>query len=287
MDDYISVIVTAYNRKDFLMAALKSTVNQTLDRRFFEIIVVKNFTDAEIDSYIEENGIKNIVMEGTIGKFMDAAIMESQGNIISFLDDDDIFTSDKIKVLVEKFKDNDLCYFHNGATYFRDNIKKPLHRYEFKVDFNMSCISIRKDVLIIYENQLRQISTAPDTFLYLIALEYGRKIENGRQLLTFYRRHGNNTSSLDNIDWLNIYIGNLNNFKLIFKSKKCIKHLAALTSIAKFALYRNNGNTYMPKFHEWIQFSYYSIRLLQVRLFFGVLKTLLTGKVNKIVSKEK
>ncbi|MCW1293277.1 MAG: glycosyltransferase [Candidatus Parvarchaeota archaeon] len=69
MDNYISVIVTAYNRKEFLLNALKSAVNQTLDRKFYEIIVVKNFNDNEIDNYIQQNNIKEINMDGTVGEF--------------------------------------------------------------------------------------------------------------------------------------------------------------------------------------------------------------------------
>ena len=42
---YISVIITAYNRKDFLFNAIKSVVNQTLDKKYYEIIVIKNFED--------------------------------------------------------------------------------------------------------------------------------------------------------------------------------------------------------------------------------------------------
>jgi len=38
---YISVIITAYNRKEFLLDAFNSALNQTLDRSKYEIIVTK------------------------------------------------------------------------------------------------------------------------------------------------------------------------------------------------------------------------------------------------------
>ena len=37
---YISVIITAYNRKEFLLNAIKSALNQTLDKKYYEIIVI-------------------------------------------------------------------------------------------------------------------------------------------------------------------------------------------------------------------------------------------------------
>lgn len=40
---FISVIVTAYNRKQFILEALNSIVNQTLSKDKYEVIVTKNF----------------------------------------------------------------------------------------------------------------------------------------------------------------------------------------------------------------------------------------------------
>ena len=48
MKPTLSVIVTAYNRKEFLLEALQSAVNQTLKREEYEIICIKNFKDAKI-----------------------------------------------------------------------------------------------------------------------------------------------------------------------------------------------------------------------------------------------
>ena len=39
----ISVIVTAYNRKEFLKEALESLNNQTLGKDKFEVILITNF----------------------------------------------------------------------------------------------------------------------------------------------------------------------------------------------------------------------------------------------------
>jgi Glycosyl transferase family 2. len=65
-DVFISVIITAYNRKEFLLDAIKSALKQTLPKDKYEIIVIKNFKDNLIDDFINENNIKSILMEGTI-----------------------------------------------------------------------------------------------------------------------------------------------------------------------------------------------------------------------------
>ena len=55
---FISV-VTAYSRREFLKYAVKSVINQTLDKSLYEIIVVKNFRDPEVDHTVESNRGKN------------------------------------------------------------------------------------------------------------------------------------------------------------------------------------------------------------------------------------
>ena len=62
MDDpFISVIILAYTRKDFLFDAIKSAINQTLNRNLYEIIVIKNFQDETIDDFIRDNGITSVL----------------------------------------------------------------------------------------------------------------------------------------------------------------------------------------------------------------------------------
>ncbi|AAT42912.1 glycosyltransferase [Picrophilus oshimae] len=91
MDHFISVIVTAYNRSEYLLDAVKSALNQTLSKEKYEIIVIKNYNDDNIDEFLNKNNIKNIIMDGTIGEYLYKGINESKGDIISFLDDDDLF----------------------------------------------------------------------------------------------------------------------------------------------------------------------------------------------------
>ncbi|WP_048816757.1 glycosyltransferase family A protein [Caldisphaera lagunensis] len=89
-NQFISVIVTAHNRKKYLPYALQSLEKQTLDKDKFEVIVVKNFEDQLSDKIIERNNWKNIVTEenNTLGEKLSLGIDESKGDIITFLEDD-------------------------------------------------------------------------------------------------------------------------------------------------------------------------------------------------------
>ena len=58
---YISVIVTAYNRRKYLPFALRSLEAQTLLRDNFEVIIVKNFDDKESDSIISRERVEGLI----------------------------------------------------------------------------------------------------------------------------------------------------------------------------------------------------------------------------------
>jgi len=55
-DPYISVVVTAYDRKKYLLGAVLSALNQTISKDLYEVIVVKNFHDETIDQQLEKIG---------------------------------------------------------------------------------------------------------------------------------------------------------------------------------------------------------------------------------------
>jgi glycosyltransferase involved in cell wall biosynthesis len=133
---YISVIITAYNRKEFLLKAIKSVVNQTLDKKYYEIIVIKNYRDEIIDDYIKNNNVIGIVSreESLTGKLVEALYI-ANGHVISFLEDDDLFSEDKLETIYNKFKNNhNLCYYHNAHININDKYQK------FEIDVGNSIV---------------------------------------------------------------------------------------------------------------------------------------------------
>ncbi len=105
MGSYISVIITSYDRKGYLLNAIKSVINQTLDKKYYEIIVIKNFNNSIIDKFIDKNKIKSILSDyKSLSKKLYLALNIANGNIISFLDDDDLFANNKLEIVYNKFK---------------------------------------------------------------------------------------------------------------------------------------------------------------------------------------
>jgi glycosyltransferase involved in cell wall biosynthesis len=111
----ISVIVTAYNRRQYLPFALRSLERQTLPKDKFEVIVVKNFEDPTSDEIIRRNGWKNIVTDVVpLGGKIAIGLEEAGGDIITFLEDDDMYREDRLSHVKELFSATPgLRYFHN------------------------------------------------------------------------------------------------------------------------------------------------------------------------------
>ena len=186
---YISVIITAYDRREYLLNAIKSVLNQTLDKKYYEIIVVKNFECSTIDNFINKNDIKNILSRDTTlkGKIYEALNI-TNGKVISFLDDDDVFFNNKLEIIYNKFKDNDVVYYHNDNIPVNEDKKiLNLKKRNNGIDYNLSSISIRKSIIKIED--LNKINMLVDTFMYLCALESDKKIIKGSEKLTYYMFH--------------------------------------------------------------------------------------------------
>ena len=82
----ITVIIAAYNRKAFLKEAIASALDQTLPRSKYEIVVIKNFRDKDIDSYIKKNHLKSVLSNtASNGGFIVDAFKKSRGDVICFL----------------------------------------------------------------------------------------------------------------------------------------------------------------------------------------------------------
>lgn len=216
----ISVILTAYNRKQFLPSSLESIIKQTIDRDKYEIIVIKNFEDEAIDKTISDIGAIHIkIGKCSVGEMLQRAIFETSGDVISFLEDDDLFFPDKLSAVYDKFmKKPDLIFYHNAdqpiqsdGTPINSDFNKFPDKYleidccnEVNQDLfkllnmnmagNPSLMSIKKYVLLEKLENLKHIERAPDIFLFFASLMPGKKIAIDNRRLTYIRHHDENTS---------------------------------------------------------------------------------------------
>lgn len=225
---FISIVITAFNRKEFLLQALNSAINQTLDKSKYEIIVVKNFNDEKIDGLIEKSGIISLQRgDEIVGSYIAAGIERSNGEILVFLDDDDEFVNDKLRIINEIFaSDAGVGYYHNGivpidgsgseiSSDFRKRtsnfiqktgrfqIQKPLTGSKVNKLFRaaaygyLSSIAVRKSVVLPFLSYLKlSIESVQDIFMFYCALlsPACRILVVDPLKLTRYRIHSANVS---------------------------------------------------------------------------------------------
>ncbi|MCL4480308.1 MAG: glycosyltransferase family 2 protein [Candidatus Thermoplasmatota archaeon] len=120
---YISIIITAFNRTKYLEKAIMSALNQDLDRKFFEIIVIKNFYQNSIDDLISSQSIISIYSdESNYGKWILQALKVARGEVVSFLEDDDLYDVKRMEVTYHKFTENkNLGFLKTGFSFFSDD----------------------------------------------------------------------------------------------------------------------------------------------------------------------
>ena len=219
----VSVLISSYNRKDFILDCLDSLFHQTLERNKFEIVVVKNYVDEKIDGLMKREGI--VVVHSTSERFgsqIIEGIESSQGEIIAFLDDDDRFHEDKLKRIIEAFSlRKDVSYLHNEQVLIDVNGKKLLNlgrrvrkteeriinneRGEDllvksilrnpRIFHNNSSVAIRRDMLYGKKEYLEKIETSLDLFLFFCAIQSKKELYFIPDKLTEYRLHNSESNS--------------------------------------------------------------------------------------------
>lgn len=258
---FISVIITAFKRREFLLEAIKSALNQTLDRRYYEIIVIKDYEDPTIDQFIKKNNIKSLLINSNIGSYLRAGLEEAQGEIVSFLDDDDLFLKNKLKLVYNIFKSKNIVYYHNAFIFINEK-GEMINRKAQGVDYNASSISIKKNIVNLYE--IEKMYDNPDIFFYLSALESNRKILSGKEKLTYYRYHesSSNTRNMNEKEFnynkvhkIDKMLDNLYIFQKIFISKKAVSHINWAITNLQIAKYPYNDSIHIEnKINYFIHF---------------------------------
>ncbi len=206
---FITVIIAAYGRRRFIEGAITSALDQSLPKSKYEIIVVKNFKDKGLDSLIKKNHIKSVFStKSKAGAFIMDALKASRGNVISFLDDDDKFTKDKLMRIYYEFeKDSKLVFYHNNYKVINEagkvvDVLTDKNRYKKigkklfiqKLGFNSSSISIKRDLLLNNLEAWGSLNLSTDTLLLVLAIKFGGKIRADNSELTLYRIHGSNSN---------------------------------------------------------------------------------------------
>jgi hypothetical protein len=104
---YFTVLVTAYRRKTFVREAVQSVLDQSVDRSAVEVIVFKDFADAELDDWLAGLGasVRTVTEDlPRIGQMLARGLELARGEVFCFLDDDDRFRPEKLAGLKALFE---------------------------------------------------------------------------------------------------------------------------------------------------------------------------------------
>ena len=100
----VSIIIPTYNRANYIIETIESIQRQTYPNR--EIIIIDDGSDdntEELISKIKNEKIKfyKVVRAGIVGKLKNIGLQKASGELIAFLDSDDLWESTKLEKQVK------------------------------------------------------------------------------------------------------------------------------------------------------------------------------------------
>ncbi len=229
----LTVLITAYDRPEFLPRAIESACRQTADPSEYEVLVVSNLgshADAVERAHALRPGLNlRFLQVGnvSVGEMFALGIEASRGSVIGLLNDDDEWSSEKVAETVHRFDANPRLGFLKNGVVFVDRAGRrtedsrhllswlgtpppeglTLHSERslgltravrwLSIDFNDSSISVRKSQILPSLSYLRRLKTHEDTFLFFAAAISGGDLMLIPDPLTRYRVHDNALTQAD------------------------------------------------------------------------------------------
>ena len=147
----ISVVIPTLNRKNFLKKAIESVLKQTFSS--YEIIIIDNLSsDGTLEMVMKEYPTVKTFVQSIPGvsATRNLGIEKSEGNWIAFLDSDDQWHHEKLKLQVESIseEENKVFLSHTDETWYREKKivnQKLKHRkrggFIFEYCLPLCCIS--------------------------------------------------------------------------------------------------------------------------------------------------
>jgi glycosyltransferase involved in cell wall biosynthesis len=215
----VSVVVTAYRRRQYLLDAVRSIVSTSVDPSSYEVVVVKDFSDPAMDDALRAIGsqVRLVTVDlPRMGDSLARGIEESRGRVLAFLEDDDRFLSGKLAGVIERFRADPNLGFLRNAYRAIDAEGRPVEGWErfrpapprgrsfdpraraagdlpwlyrFSPNVNVSTMAIARDVVQPWLEPLRSVTAALDSFLFTTALVSDRSLRVESERWNEYRVH--------------------------------------------------------------------------------------------------
>lgn len=291
MNPIISVIVTTFNRSNFLMKTISSILDQTFND--FELIIVNDgSTDntVEMVKSIDDERVRVISIEncGLPAKVRNIGIKNAKGKFIAFCDDDDYWDPFKLGKQLKHFEDETVVGVGSQMKYFgevdlfRDKrCNKDLYCYFNDVldnnIFPLSSIVIRNNNFKFDENpELRYVEDY-DFLLNILRLP-SRRLKFLKEPLVYYRIHSQNSSrQIYNVLKANLVIKKYSS-RINF-IQKCTAHGNIYFTAAMYSL-RFNDYNFLKFFGLSFVFGNYKIK---IKSLFGIILVFFPKKMIRFI----
>jgi hypothetical protein len=229
-DDLLeSIVVTAFNRREYYEKAIDSVLPLVQGRSDVEVILLKNFVDEPVDHRLVAAGVQVASYSSPIaGATLRRAIELCRGRYIVFLDDDDLFRPTKLERFERALAQfPELSYYHNGYEMVledkaglgawerfslirsnRERVGSAVRVFTGPADEglppflatenheqNLSSTTVRRDVATRVMSDIERLPAMTDTIMLTAALISTGALVFDPSVETIVRRHRTNSSN--------------------------------------------------------------------------------------------
>ncbi len=208
----VTAVITAHDRRAYLPQAITSAVDAGAD----EVIVVRNFSDPIVG--VSARFTDRFCPAEETGAKQADGVEQAHGDIVSFLDDDDLWVSTKVARVRQVFEgDDQLAYYCHGQTSVDEqgrpvSARHPEYAGRDPARFagwnardvdalfdrmwpgNNSSTSVRRPWARGWTDALRRVGWGADRFWMTVALIDGRPVRIEGDPLVRLRLHDQNMS---------------------------------------------------------------------------------------------
>lgn len=227
----VSIITPMYNAEKYILETILSVQAQTYQN--WEMIIVDNLstdTSREIVKKVNDSRIKLYELNFNSGgpaRPRNIGIKNANGEYLAFLDADDLWQSNKLKLSILELDNNADFIYTNYRTI--EKYKKEINSYQvnylyqflMKNPIGCSTVCCRNfysiDNIFLF-NESKEFIAFEDYYLWLQLFKSGFKFKFINQYLTEYRIHDNNLLGRDKRKILDKKISALKKFKLLFNN---------------------------------------------------------------------
>ena len=204
----VSVIIPYFRKKKYFFKTINSVINQSYKK--IEIILIYDDKNKKDLTYVKkiikkDKRIKLIVNKTNYGAAIsrNIGIKFSKGKYISFLDVDDVWLRNKLKIQFNYMKKNNLNFTHTSYKIIDENsdyisVRKARNFMSVNdliksCDIGLSTVMIKKELL--NQKSFPKLKTKEDYVLWLKLLSKNVKIYGIKDNLVLWRKVKNSLSS--------------------------------------------------------------------------------------------